>query len=104
MLSNSRKNNALQKVVSFVFYYRTFLIVIGLAGLLLTIVQKGENVEYAIVILSFFILVYGILCIGPTTQMRNIEMRYFLQVDVLLILYSGQPLLSIYNFFKNLHS
>ncbi|HET8647000.1 MAG TPA: hypothetical protein VFO85_16005, partial [Vicinamibacteria bacterium] len=36
--------------------------------------------------LSFFVLLYLTLCAGTSPQLRNIEMRYFLPADVLLLI------------------
>lgn len=64
------------------FLFRMFLIVVGILGSLLLIKK------YPILWLPFgyFIALYLTLCAGTSPQMRNIEMRYLLQADVLMIL------------------
>jgi hypothetical protein len=67
---------------SVLFYYRSFLILIGILGSILLIRKKNY---FSFFILASSILIYLFLCFGTSPQMRNIEMRYFLQADVLLL-------------------
>lgn len=68
---------------SSLFYLRTFLIILGLIGLIFLL---KTNKNLSIIILCFFITVYFTLCFGTKPFMRNIEIRYFLFPDVLLLL------------------
>lgn len=69
--------------ISFLFLYRSLLILLGLFGAIL-LWRKGNY--FFLMILLFFLSLYLILCFGTLPQMRNIEMRYFLHADVLLII------------------
>ena len=91
--------NKLASILSpLLFYYRTFLIFIGFLGSILLIRKKNY---FSWLILISFILIYLLLCGGTSPQMRNIEMRYFLQADVLL-LFTASYFLSI--FFQKISS
>lgn len=72
--------------ISLLFLYRSLLIFIGLIGGYLWL--KSSSLEYkpvGLLILVYFIGWYLLLCAGTGTQMRNIEMRYFLPADVILL-------------------
>ena len=70
-----------RKIGSLLFYWRTILILVGLIGAL-TLVKKNK-ISY--ISLFYFASVYIILCFGTSPFMRNIEIRYFLPADILLI-------------------
>ena len=70
-----------RKIGSLLFYWRTILILIGLIGAF-TLVKKNQ-ISY--ITLLYFGSVYITLCFGTSPFMRNIEIRYFLPADVLLI-------------------
>ncbi|HGJ63841.1 TPA: hypothetical protein ENS27_00465 [bacterium] len=88
LFKNSLNNNAgfYRKAASFLFYYRTLLIFMGLAGIWV-LMRKRKYIGW--VFLLFFLLVYFTLCFGTGPQMRNIEIRYFLHIDVLLLFSAG---------------
>lgn len=67
------------------FYYRTFLIILGFIGLLLMFRGKS-TIPTALLVGSFFTALYLYMCFGTSPQCRNIEIRYFLQPDVLMLL------------------
>jgi 4-amino-4-deoxy-L-arabinose transferase-like glycosyltransferase len=69
-------------LVPLLFYYRTLLILLGLAG---SIFLYRKKIPAWILFAGFTLLVYLSLCFGTGIQFRNIEIRYFLQPDVLLI-------------------
>ncbi|MBU0764312.1 MAG: hypothetical protein KJ607_05710, partial [Bacteroidetes bacterium] len=73
------------------FIYRTILIIIGIFGSLLMIYRK---IPEALIFILFFAILYLLLCFGTTTQARNIEIRYFLQADIML-LFPAAALISI---------
>lgn len=77
------KSNLVRLIASNLFYIRTILIFIGIFGLLKMIIRK--KVE-GYLFLFFFIFVYFTLCFGTLPQMRNIEIRYFLHADILLLI------------------
>jgi hypothetical protein len=74
-----------RKLGSYLLYYRTILILIGVIGLFLLIKNK-TTLPIAAFVGLFFGMLYIYLCAGTSPQCRNIEMRYFLQADVLLII------------------
>jgi hypothetical protein len=88
LFKNSLTNNSgmARKAASMLFYFRTLLILLGLAGIFLLL--KRRNI-WGWVFLLFFLFVYISLCFGTGPQMRNIEMRYFLHVDILLLIPAG---------------
>jgi len=82
-LHDASKSNAF---ISLLFLYRSFLIFIGLAGSFLWL--KSTETQYkpiVLLILVYFIGWYVLLCAGTGVQMRNIEMRYFLPADEILL-------------------
>lgn len=72
-----------RKLASNLFYYRTLLIFLGLLGCYL---MKRNKIKYSGMFVFFFLFIYIILCFGTLPQMRNIEIRYFLHPDILLII------------------
>jgi hypothetical protein len=79
-----------RKAASALFVYRTFMILMGLIGCFL-LYRNNEPLQqgFAAMILLYFVIVYVTLCFGTGTQMRNIEIRYFLHPDVLLLFPAG---------------
>lgn len=76
--------STIKKLASTLFYFRTALIILGLLGLVLMF--KNGFKRLSLMILLFFCIVYFTLCFGTSPFMRNIEMRYFLSPDILLII------------------
>lgn len=74
-----------RKLASLLFILRTTLILCGLAGLFLMF-KKGLHPGIARIYLLYFISLYLYLCFGTGEQCRNIEVRYFLPADVMLLL------------------
>lgn len=75
-----------RKLASFLFYYRSLLILFGLAFYILLIFKSEYRNKDLLLPIIFFVFLYLLLCAGTSPQMRNIEMRYFLPADVLLLL------------------
>lgn len=73
-------------IASSLFVYRTILILLGLIGVIY--MWKANNQNYLLFGI-YFLLLYGALCFGTSTQFRNIEMRYFLPADILLLIPSA---------------
>lgn len=74
-----------RKAAGLLFLYRTLLILIGLVGSVMMIRGKHSAAWMAWIALGFFVVFYLTLCAGTSPQMRNIEMRYFLQADILML-------------------
>jgi hypothetical protein len=74
-----------RKLGAYLLYYRTLLILIGMIGCYIIFKQK-EFKPIAVFATSFFVLLYVYLCFGTSPQCRNIEMRYFLQADVIMLI------------------
>ena len=94
-----------RKAASLLFYVRTFLILCGIVGALFCIRIKDKF--FGLIILLFFMSVYFTLSFGTSPFMRNIEIRYFLQTDILLLISSSilfEKLSNILNVRKNLFS
>lgn len=77
--SNSRK------LGGYLFYYRTLLILLGIIGCVM-LIKRRENIPVALFTGLFFAMLYIYLCFGTSPQCRNIEIRYFLQADVLMLI------------------
>ncbi len=82
-----RLNNAtgIRNLASLLFIYRTFLIFIGITGLIWMYIRRN-NRPFVIFIFVYFVILYLLLCAGTGPQLRNIEMRYFLPADILLLI------------------
>jgi Ca2+/Na+ antiporter len=63
-------------------------IFLGLFGIITIIMKQKKHYNIDVIYLSaaFFIVWYSVICFGDTYHLRNIEMRYLFQTDVLLIL------------------
>lgn len=84
-LTLNNPSSTLVKVISTVlFSYRSLLLLLGIFGAFLMIKQNNLR-PYGLIILGYFLLLYFMLCFGTGAQFRNIEMRYFLQADVLML-------------------
>ena len=81
-------NSMVRKIASSLFYYRTFLILLGLFCTIYLL--KTESLHlFCTMSLGFFVLLYMSLCAGTGPLMRNIEIRYFLPADILLLIPVG---------------
>lgn len=83
-----------RKLGSYLFYFRTLLILAGIAGLFFLFKNKSTKAIAAFTGL-FFSMLYIYLCFGTSPQCRNIEMRYFLQADILMLIPAAFLLLKI---------
>ena len=92
-----------RKLASYFFIYRTLMILLGIIGVFL-LFKENSSGYISLITFSYFILLYFTLCAGTSPQFRNIEMRYFLPADVLLLLCSAYPLKQIISLFKNKYS
>jgi hypothetical protein len=69
--------------------YRTIMIILGLAGLFIMYRTSGQAKWIALLIVFFVVGLYLLLCAGTWVQCRNIELRYFLPADILLLIPAG---------------
>ena len=83
-------------IMPLAFLFRTIILILGLIGCVYLILQKRPYRYFFIICISFFISWYGSICFGPGANMRNIEMRYLMQADNLLII----PIISFFIFFE----
>ncbi|MEA3447317.1 MAG: hypothetical protein U9Q98_02555, partial [Bacteroidota bacterium] len=88
------KNNKVFIVGKLLFAYRTLLILLGIAGAIVAICRKKW--QYWVPLL-FAVFLYFTLCFGTSTQMRNIEMRYFLHADIILLIPAAWFISELYN-------
>ncbi len=72
-----------RKMASLLFFYRTILILLGLLGIILMLKHKTKG---WLIFLLFFLSLYITLCFGTGVNFRNIEIRFFLPADILLII------------------
>ncbi|MCX6270226.1 MAG: glycosyltransferase family 39 protein [Bacteroidetes bacterium] len=78
-----------RKIASLLFYYRTLLILAGLAGVFTVKKAYWKECSDLIIFPCFFLILYLVICAGTSVQLRNIEMRYFLPADILLLIPAG---------------
>ena len=88
-----------RKLASLLFVYRTFLLLSGIFGFII-LWRKKLLSPFIVVVVTYFILLYLFLCAGTGPQFRNIEMRYFLPADVLMIIPAAFFLYFIYERFR----
>jgi len=74
-----------RKLGGYLFYYRTLLLILGIVGIVLCF-KKKQSRGIALLVGLFFCMLYVYLCFGTSPQCRNIEIRYFLQADVLMLI------------------
>lgn len=65
------------------FFFRSFLILLGIFATAVFVKRKNRMI---LSIGVYFLVLYFLLCFGTGVDFRNIEMRYFLSADVLLLL------------------
>lgn len=78
-------SSATRKIASLLFILRTTLILCGIAGLV-SMIRQSVNPVMSRICLLYFMLLYFYLCFGTGDQCRNIEIRYFLPADILLLI------------------
>lgn len=83
-LSNKKKGGIVAQLVPIVFYYRTLLILLGILACVIGLYQRQHTRALLFILLSFTSW-YLLISAGTMAQLRNIEMRYLLPVDVLLL-------------------
>jgi hypothetical protein len=81
----SDNDSIARKLGSYLLYYRTILIFIGMIGVFF-LFKSRVTIPIGVFVSLFFAMLYIYLCAGTSPQCRNIEMRYFLQADVLMII------------------
>ena len=85
-----------RKMASLLFYYRSLMLLLGIVGAVYAIRTCPQALPGILVILGYFLLLYLMLCAGTSLQMRNIEMRYFLPADVLMLIPASFLVNSLY--------
>jgi len=78
--------------ITMLFLYRSLLILIGFIGVYLMLRKKNL---YGLFIFLFFAVVYYYICF----TVRNIEMRYFLNNDILMLVPAAWVIVNIYKWF-----
>ncbi len=92
-----------RKIGSLLFIFRTVLIFLGIIGIVILVIKKEKLPNEIFIILFYFILLYFSLCFGTGPQFRNIEMRYFLPADILLLISASISLKKMIDIFgKNI--
>lgn len=82
------QGSSARKAASLLFKYRTIFIVLGLTGIIFAFFSRNLESEKRIMVLiiaCYATFLYFILCFGTGVQNRNIEIRYFLPADILLL-------------------
>ncbi len=88
----NEKQGALGLLTNALFLYRSILLLLAAIGLFLMIRRKNL---YGVFIALFFALVYYYICF----TVRNIEMRYFLNNDVIMLIPAAWVLVSMYKWY-----
>ncbi len=88
-----------RKFASTLFFYRTLMILLGLIGIYM-LFKSHHATNFQLITLLFFLLLYISLAAGTAPQFRNIEIRYFLPVDVLLLITASIPVSKIIALFS----
>jgi len=92
--------SSVRRLASFLFYYRTLLILIGIIGTVLILKNKA-NKNFGRFSLLYFLLLYLALCAGTGAMFRNIEVRYFLHADVVLLIPAAYLIQLVISKFKH---
>jgi hypothetical protein len=92
--------SSIRRLASFLFYYRTLLILIGIIGTVLILKNKA-NKNFGRFSLLYFLLLYLALCAGTGAMFRNIEVRYFLHADVVLLIPAAYLIQLVISKFKH---
>lgn len=102
-ISLTDNSTMIRKLASGLFLYRTLLILLGFIGGI--ILMKRKKYSW-LVFIAFPIILYLALCFGTSPQFRNIEMRYFLPADIMLLFPAAYFINFIYEKIKrrNLHT
>jgi hypothetical protein len=83
-ISHKKNGGFVASLVPVVFYYRSLLILLGILACVIAIRRRQNTKANVFILLSFFSW-YLLISVGTMAQLRNIEMRYLLPVDVLLV-------------------
>lgn len=81
----SNQGNSINKLASLLFYYRTLLILLGIMGCI-AMFKSNDLRIYSILLLTYWGILYLALCAGTGPMFRNVEIRYLLHPDVLMLL------------------
>ena len=92
----------IRKYASLLFYWRTFLIILGIFSAFSLF--KKNSPEKGIIFILFSVAIYFTLCFGTSPFMRNIEVRYFLPADILLLIPASYAIIIIMDSSKNYFS
>jgi len=74
-----------RKLSGLLFVYRTILIFIGLLFFISLFINSSNASYWMWVFVFYFLFLYITLSFGTSSQMRNIEMRYLLPADIILL-------------------
>jgi hypothetical protein len=74
-----------RKLASYLFYYRTLMILIGIFGCFM--MMKNTLLKpFSMLFIGYWLFLYVALCAGTGPMFRNIEVRYFMHTDVVLLI------------------
>jgi len=85
-----------RRIASYLFYYRTIMILLGLIGVYFMCKIPTLKTP-ALLFLFYWLFLYVALCAGTGAMFRNIEIRYFLHCDAALLIPAAYAIL----YFKN---
>ncbi len=78
--------SVLAQLIPLIFLFRTVILFAGIIGCIILILQHHPYRFFFSISLIYFISWYALMCFGPTSFLRNIEMRYLIQADTLMII------------------
>lgn len=76
-----------RKLASLLFVYRSALLVAGIIGCIMLLLYKDKRLRFFFgIIMIYFLTLYITMCFGNSYLFRNLEMRYFLPADILMLI------------------
>jgi hypothetical protein len=79
------QSSTARRLGSYLFLYRTFLILLGATGAVALLARGQDATGVVCLALAYSIVWYLLLSAGTLPQLRNVEIRYLLPADVLLL-------------------
>ena len=82
----NKQTGIVKKISMLLFLYRTFLLLLGFIGVIIAIFSKAKGNFFLLMIMMHLLTLYLLFSFGTGQLFRNIEMRYLLPADVLMLI------------------
>jgi dolichyl-phosphate-mannose-protein mannosyltransferase len=79
------EGSGIRRLAALLFVFRTLLLAAGIAGAVVLIRSGVDATGLTAIAVGYFVVWYLLLCAGTLPQLRNVEMRYLLPADVLML-------------------